>query len=171
MKTPLVSVLLALVACSAPVVNGQTGGQYDLSRYVIASGGGTSSVSNGQSFKIEGTIGQASAGTISTGANGSGGQFTLRGGFWAFPAATFVSVGGRVTTTNGRGIYYARVSLTDSAGVVRTTLTNPFGYYRFYAAEVGETYVITAASKRYHFARRVFILTGELTDLNIPELE
>src|SRR5438034_551203 len=52
----------------------QTSAQFDLSRNVIAGGGGSSS--NG-SFKVDGTIGQAAAGTTS-----SGGQFTATGGFW-----------------------------------------------------------------------------------------
>src|SRR2546422_1327220 len=52
----------------------QTSAQFDLSRNVIAGGGGSSSAGN---FKVEGTVGQAAAGTTS-----SGGQFTATGGFW-----------------------------------------------------------------------------------------
>lgn len=52
----------------------QSGGQFDLSRNVIAGGGGTS---NGGSFKLEGTVGQSVAGTTSV-----GGSYSGTGGFW-----------------------------------------------------------------------------------------
>src|SRR5438093_5769544 len=52
----------------------QTSAQFDLSRNVIAGGGGTSS---GGNLGLSGTNGQASAGMTS-----SGGQFTVTGGFW-----------------------------------------------------------------------------------------
>src|SRR6476646_3864559 len=42
----------------------QTSAQFDLSRNVIAGGGGTS---NGGNFKLEGTVGQSVAGTTSLG--------------------------------------------------------------------------------------------------------
>jgi hypothetical protein len=73
--------------------NAQTGGSFDLSHNVIAGGGGSNST--GGTFVIDGTIGQPQAGTVS-----GGGNFELRGGFWAYiaPAATAarVSVTGRV---------------------------------------------------------------------------
>src|SRR3989442_3797566 len=52
----------------------QMSAQFDLSRNVIAGGGGTSS--NG-SVRLDGTIGQQTAGATS-----SNGQFSLTGGFW-----------------------------------------------------------------------------------------
>src|SRR3989440_289267 len=52
----------------------QAGPQFDLSRNVIAGGGGTSA---GGNIGLSGTNGQASAGTTS-----SAGQFTVTGGFW-----------------------------------------------------------------------------------------
>jgi len=52
----------------------QSGAQFDLSRNVIAGGGGTSSNGN---FKIEGTVGQAEASGTSV-----GGNFGEAGGFW-----------------------------------------------------------------------------------------
>ena len=48
--------------------------QFEVSRNVIAGGGGTST---GSSLKVEGTIGQPAVGTTSI-----GGQFTATGGFW-----------------------------------------------------------------------------------------
>ena len=52
----------------------QAGTQFDLSRHVIAGGGGTSA---GANLGLSGTNGQAAAGKTS-----SGGQFTVTGGFW-----------------------------------------------------------------------------------------
>ena len=54
----------------------QSGGQFDLSRTVIAGGGGTSTSPDG-SLKVEGTIGQPAVGTTT-----SNGQFSQTGGFW-----------------------------------------------------------------------------------------
>jgi hypothetical protein len=62
----------------------QSSPQFDLSHSVIAGGGGTSSSLN-PNFELSGTIGQSSAGTVSTGAS-SPGQFSVTGGFWT-PAA------------------------------------------------------------------------------------
>src|SRR5947209_9106041 len=52
----------------------QTSAQFDLPRNVIAGGGGTGT---GGSFRVDGTPGQAAAGTQM-----NGGQFSLKGGFW-----------------------------------------------------------------------------------------
>ncbi|MBK9162478.1 MAG: carboxypeptidase regulatory-like domain-containing protein [Acidobacteria bacterium] len=68
------------------------------------------------------------------------------------PTAANVSVGGRVLTDTGRGIPRARLTLTDSNGNTRTTMTNPFGYYRFDNVEVGQNYIVSVASKSYEFA-------------------
>ena len=59
---------------SSALVNSQTGLAID--QAVIAGGGGTST---GGSIRIEGTVGQATAGTSSTSSNG---RFSLTGGFW-----------------------------------------------------------------------------------------
>ncbi len=65
-----------------------------------------------------------------------------------------------------RGIPQARVSLTDAGGAVRTTITNPFGYYQFTDVPVGAMYIIEAQSKRYTFTQKVVNITEDLTDLN-----
>ena len=66
-------VLHSVAAGSVPAPLPQSSAQFDLSRNVIAGGGGSSSAGN---FKIEGTIGQGAAGTLM-----SNGQFSLTGGF------------------------------------------------------------------------------------------
>jgi uncharacterized delta-60 repeat protein len=77
---------------------------------------------------------------------------------FASPTAATVSVGGRVMTMNGRGIMNVRLTLTDSNGEVRTTRTTSFGYYRFNDVQAGETYVLSAAGKRYTFSQSLQVL-------------
>lgn len=78
-----------------------------------------------------------------------------------------VIVGGRVVTSDGRGIANARVVLTDSQGQTRTVLSSSFGYFRFADAAIGETYFVTVYSKRFTFGTptRVISPTENVTDL------
>ncbi len=82
------------------------------------------------------------------------------------PTAANVEVGGRVTTSTGRGLNKALVTITDQTGNSRTATTNPFGYFRFTDVQAGETYIISVSAKRYHFAPQVLNVTEDLTDLN-----
>ena len=121
-------------------LHAQTGGNYDLSQNVIA-GGSFDSI--GGSYKVEGTSGQNMAGTASTGEG-----FNLRGGFWAAgplaPTAGTASIGGRIATSDGRGIRNVRLILTSlSTGETIHAITSPFGHYRFISLAVGGTYVVT----------------------------
>lgn len=77
-----------------------------------------------------------------------------------------VAVGGRVTSSSGRGVARARVTITDSDGATRSTKTNFFGYYRFPNVSAGETYVLTVFSKRHSFDPRIVNINGETEDLN-----
>jgi len=131
-------------------IEAQTGGTSDLSHNVIAGGGGSSS-SSGGGFIIAGTVGQPVAGTIS-----SEGNYSLRGGFWAFntlgPTAAQVSLAGRVELDNYKGIVNVSVTLQNlSTGLVRSTLTNHFGYYRFDELEIG-TYLVRVQHRNYQFS-------------------
>lgn len=86
----------------------------------------------------------------------------------AAPTASSVSVGGRVVTADERGMYKARVTLTDSNGNTRTVLTNQFGYYSFTEVSVGETYVLSISHKRYQFVQptQLLFVIEELYDVN-----
>jgi hypothetical protein len=77
-----------------------------------------------------------------------------------------VSVSGRVTTPSGRGVYNARVSITDSNGNVRLANTNPFGYYRFYNVSAGGMYTMRVLSKRYTFTPQTLQINDNLTEVN-----
>lgn len=164
--------ILFAVSTLTLVVSAQAGDGFDLTHSVIASGGASSAGST--TFRVEGTVGQNVAGTTSTGINGAGTQFRLRGGFWAFervaPTAATVSVGGRVLSAAGLPLNKVGVFLTGSDGVMRVELSNPFGYYRFDGIEVGQTYVIMARAKGYQFVPQTVAVYDELTDLDLISL-
>ena len=76
------------------------------------------------------------------------------------PTAANAGITGRVTTANGRAI--RNVMLRINGGNLSETKfarTNPFGYYRFQDLQVGQTYVINVASKRYTFANPMRLIT------------
>jgi len=84
------------------------------------------------------------------------------------PTAATVAVGGRVLTSDGRGITNVRVTLTDASGALKTTTTGEAGYYRFSDVEVGATYIVTATGKRFSFSQptQVINLTEDETEVN-----
>jgi hypothetical protein len=128
--------------------NAQTGGSSDLSHNLIAGGGASNSA--GGTFVIDGTIGQLQAGTVS-----GGGNFELRGGFWAHmaPATTAarVSVTGRVAVSDSIPMNRVRLILLQlSSGTSYEAKPNQFGYYRFDDLEIG-TYVLRAESPNCQF--------------------
>ena len=84
---------------------------------------------------------------------------------------TFVLVSGKVMTSGGLGLRNAVVSLTDSQGARRTATTSSFGIYSFDNVQTRETYVITVSSKRYRFAPRVLLISGEMTGVDFVGLE
>lgn len=83
------------------------------------------------------------------------------------PTAAHVGISGRVVTTDGRGIAGARITLVDSTGQPRYTMTNPFGYYRFADVPSGVTYVLNVNAKGYLTVSTVREITAEVADLNI----
>lgn len=84
------------------------------------------------------------------------------------PTAAEVSIGGRVSTADGRGIKNAVLTLTATDGTRRVTRTGSFGYYRFDDVNAGETCVISIASKRFTFANPTILVIAadELTNVD-----
>ena len=82
------------------------------------------------------------------------------------PLAGDAVVSGRVTDANGRAISRATVVLTGPDGFVRTSLTNPFGYFILTGIPVGESYVASVRSKRYRLDGQIINLTDNFSDLN-----
>ena len=85
------------------------------------------------------------------------------------PTAAPVSLSGRVMSGSG-GISMAVVSVTGADGIVRTAITNSFGYYRVEGLEAGTTYIVDTTSKRYTFASQVVSLGDDLGEFNIHAL-
>lgn len=85
------------------------------------------------------------------------------------PTAARVAVGGRVSDGKN-GVARARVTLTDAGGVSRSVTTGTFGNFRFEGVEVGGTYVVEVAAKRYTFAPRVISVDADLTELDFTAL-
>lgn len=68
------------------------------------------------------------------------------------PTSANADIGGRITNSAGYGISKVVVRLTAQDGTVRIAMTNPFGYYTFTQVEIGETYIVSPAHKRYAFS-------------------
>jgi len=161
--------MVVVLAILSPVA-AQTGGQYDLSHNVIASGGGSNSA--GGTLSIDGTVGQPIAGVQS-----SSTTFSLRGGFWTFqsfgPTAAGVSVGGRIRTSDGHGLRGVVLTLTNlSTGSTVIAVSSSFGYYRFEDVPVGNHYLLSVSAKGQTFdpTERMFTLLDELSEENFTAL-
>lgn len=90
------------------------------------------------------------------------------------PTAATALVNGRVLTANGRGLYNARVTMTNMSGQTRYSVTNPFGFYRFMEVQAGETYVFEVKDKRYVFSPQVLTIIDDIHEVNFiaePRLE
>ncbi len=81
------------------------------------------------------------------------------------------TISGRVTTAAGQGLRNATVTIIDTAGTRRTTVTSSFGAYQFEGLETGRDYLLTVTSKRFRFATRIVNLTENLSDVNLVGLE
>ena len=138
----------------SPIISAQSGGAFEITQSVISNGGGNST---GGSFDLNGTAAQALAGTNST-----GGAFGVRGGFWQgffAPTATMAVVSGRVSHSNGKGIFRARVTMTDFSGVSRIAATDWFGKYRFDDVAAGQFYIFSVSHRQYQFINNTQALT------------
>ena len=143
----------------------QSGGSFVIEKSVIAGGGGRST---GGLFIVDGTIAESAAGVTST-----GGAFQLGSGFWGAGAVTAVSgtVTGRVTSPLGLVLRFLTVALIDPQGVRRTATTSSSGVYTFDNVSFGQTYTMTATSKRYRFAPKILSINTSLTGLDFVGLE
>ncbi len=85
--------------------------------------------------------------------------------------APVVTVGGRVLTPTGLAVRNAVVALIDAQDIKRTATTSSFGVYSFDNVRVGETYIVTVASKRFRFAPKIIQFNASLADLDFLGLE
>lgn len=145
----------------------QSGGTFVIEKSVVAGGGGQTI---GGTFKLDGTVGQPLAGTLS-----SGGAFSIASGFWggdqAAPAAN-VTISGRVLASNGvTGLRNASVTLTGPTGVVRTATTSSFGFYTFDNVAPGFAYTIRILSRSFRYQSQVVVPTADLLNVDFVGLE
>lgn len=89
------------------------------------------------------------------------------------PTAANGGISGRVVTAFGRGI--ANVTVAVMGGDLLnpvTAVTNPFGYYTITDLPVGQTYAVTANSKRNLFANptQVVTLSGDFANADFIAL-
>jgi hypothetical protein len=127
--------------------------------------------SDGASFDQFGKFVAISGNTVVSGSPGSNiGAINDQGAVYFFenltPTAATATINGRAADSNGQGIPRVRISLTDSNGNIRYAVTNSFGYYRFEELEIGQTYVLQAASKRFQFQNnpRILLISEDLAD-------
>lgn len=164
MKDQIV-IMMVLAAFGAVAAHSQSGGVYQIESSVVAGGGGTSS---GNDYELTGTIGQNSAGILST-----GGSYRLFGGFWHpefAPTAAHISVSGKVLTNDGRPISMAWVMLVNADGSTRRVISNGFGYFRFDSVEAGQVYLLSASHKQFLFVTRAVQIDDEMTGLELVAL-
>lgn len=147
---------IAIILLLAASAGAQSGGPYVITQSVIA-GGGTPSAT-GATYAVAGTIGQSAAGTEST-----GGQFRIRGGFWAesplAPTAASVSFSGRVVLEPRGSLRRIRITAMDlSTGIVRSAVPNTLGYFRFDDLEIG-MYLVRIEGRNLQFTPNDFVVT------------
>ncbi|MBS1797615.1 MAG: carboxypeptidase regulatory-like domain-containing protein [Acidobacteria bacterium] len=82
------------------------------------------------------------------------------------PTAAPVSVGGRVLTSDGRGLRNAQVLLVEADGTVHRAMTSSFGYYHFEGISSGQNVTLSVVSKRYSYNPMVIALDDSLGDLD-----
>lgn len=159
----IVPVLLFLIIAQTAA---QSGGNYTMTKFIIGTGGDTSS---GGGFIVNGTIGQTA-----TGGQMQGGGFSVYGGFWTpefTPTAATVTVSGRVFANGTNGLKGAAVVMSNMNGQTQQTRTSLFGYFSFENVEVGQTYIFSVISNRYQFAPQVVTVTDEINMLNFNAID
>lgn len=109
---------------------------------------------------------------VDTIANPPGGNFSDIGAYeFQSTTAAAVSITGKISNINGDGISKAKISLRMPSGEIKTAVSNGFGHFQFENIEVGETYIVTASSKRFSFNPQVFTVFDDITDLNLIALK
>lgn len=85
------------------------------------------------------------------------------------PTAANVSVSG-IVRSNQQSVSRAVVTLTDSQGNIRTSMTNNFGFFRFEDVEVGDNYVISVLAKGLQFAPQLLTVNEKIARLELNSL-
>lgn len=154
-----------MILFAVTLAGAQSGGPYSVVNSVAGTGGGTST---GGILSLAGTAGQpAPGGSL------NGGTFNFRPGFWQpnfAPTSATASLGGRVLTDTGAGLRNAMVTLTDSSGVSRWTITGSLGYYTIEGVDTGETYIVQVDSKRFLFSPRILTVQDDVASVDFTAI-
>jgi len=102
--------------------------------------------------------------------NGMSLSANYEGGSVSVTSTHGVTVSGRVTSSDGRGVRGAMVTIVGGDGVARTTATSSFGYYTF-GDVAAARYIIAVASRQYRFASRAIEVGDNLAGVNFTGLE
>ncbi len=79
--------------------------------------------------------------------------------------AAHVEVSGRVTATDERGLKNAFVTIMAPDGTSRTVSTGRYGTFMFDEVEVGRTYIISVASRRFSYAPQALSVSDNVSGL------
>jgi hypothetical protein len=106
-------------------------------------------------------------------ARNQGGEIGEIAGGWGLElfatTAAHATVSGQVVTSTGIAIRNVTMTITgNSLETPRVVTTSSFGYFTFEGLQIGETYVVTANSRRFTFGSpsRVISLTDNIADLD-----
>ncbi len=76
-------------------------------------------------------------------------------------------ISGKLLTAMGESIANTRLTLTDTAGQTRSILSNGFGLYRFGGLQIGQTYTLSVASRRWTFTPLTVSVTDQLVNVDM----
>ncbi len=149
-------------SCTGPanIAGGKVGGAVTLTYTVkVMSGAGTSQTLNTLIYDFSGS---------SYHYNSDFSSSSVIAQIVAAPTAANVSVGGRVTLSDGRGLANARVILTEANGTMHLALTGRRGFYNFSEIPDGQSVMVSVRSRRFTFSQpvRVISLTDNIADLD-----
>jgi hypothetical protein len=104
---------------------------------------------------------------ITTGRPGAN-DHTIDAGFRMTTTAASVNLGGRILTSDGRGIANVSLTMVFATGETRSARSSQFGYYIFEDIEVGQSVVISLGAKKFVFPQQVqiFNVTEETYEIN-----
>jgi hypothetical protein len=142
---------IALIAGGCISLSAQSGGSFQITNSVVASGGGESKDVVNNRFGHEGTVGEHAAGTLLQNP-----PYSQTAGFWASqvvaisPTASSASISGRILTSGGAPLGGATINLVGTH--TAEAITDANGVYSFADLEVGGFYIITPARANYSFS-------------------
>lgn len=162
------------------ILQGVVGANNLLREYVEHTSGG---LSNGQfgfntwnfswtaPMQAAGRVDFYASGNAANSDGGPGGDYIYATSASTIPAASAITIGGRVTTPSGLPLRNTKITLTQPGGTQISAFTSSFGVYSFANVQSQVTYTLTAQSKRYRFAPKTLTPTANVSDADFVGLE